>query len=351
MPIERLKICAWISTHPCKEHQVLPCGLGKTSKEVYPFTRSRIKDLSTRRAISIDNMPKYTEKEMGITRKYKLLPDSRVEKYITEKAVVDIVSTEAFNKMVFIDGELQMSSKDEYIYHEMLVHPALSAVKSHNKKRVCIIGGGDGCAAREVLRWNDIKFVDLIDWDSDLINMFTNTYYGWNNSCYKDKRVRTIVADIQNLTEKDYEYDCIIIDLLDPDSSNQKNNQLWLDILTTAKKWLAPGGSIVMNAGGIVPWNTETPKWLVRMIVHNYHDLKNYGLMAYKTFVPSFTNEWCFLMIAPLDTIDINPDVNPHIKNCSYFDSKSWLCAKTWSRDYNNSVPHRSVNLNTYLPN
>ena len=99
--------------------------------------------------------------------------------------------------------------------------------------------------------------------------MFTNTYYGWNNSCYKDKRVRTIVADIQNLTEKDYEYDCIIIDLLDPDSSNQKNNQLWLDILTTAKKWLAPGGSI----------------------------------------------------------------------------------AKTWSRDYNNSVPHRSVNLNTYLPN
>jgi len=244
-----------------------------------------------------------------------------------------------------------MSSKDEYIYHEMLVHPALSAVKSENKKRVCIIGGGDGCAAREVLRWNDIKFVDVIDWDSDLINMFTNTYYGWNNSCYKDKRVRTIVADIQNLTEKDYEYDCIIIDLLDPDSSNQKNNQLWLDILTTAKKWLAPGGSIVMNAGGIVPWNTETPKWLVRMIVHNFHDLKKYGLIAYKTFVPSFTNEWCFLMIAPLDTIDINPDTNPHIKNCIYFDSKSWLCAKTWSRDYNNSVPHRSVNLNTYLPN
>lgn len=292
---------------------------------------------------------KYTEKDKGVTKKYKL-SDNPIQKYKTSRAKIEFVPTKAFGMMMFIDDELQLAEKDEYIYHEMLVHPALLA--STTPKRICIIGGGDGCAAREVLRWKDIESLDVIDWDSELVDIFISKYSMLNEYCYKDKRVEYKDADIRSLVDDEEEYDCIIVDLLDPNSDDTTNNQLWLDIINAAKSWLAPGGSIVINAGGILPWNKETPKWLVRTLVHNFHHLEHYDLMAYKAFVPSFGSEWCFLMIAPHDKININCEsINLNRECLRYFDAASWSNAKTWSKDYKMSVPMSPVNLNTYLPN
>lgn len=71
------------------------------------------------------------------------------------------------NIRMYINGSLQFNSIDEYRYHETLVHPAMSYVK--NRENILILGGGDGMAVREVLKYNDVKTVTLVDLDRSLL--------------------------------------------------------------------------------------------------------------------------------------------------------------------------------------
>ena len=128
----------------------------------------------------------------------------------------------------FINGRTQFASNDEHIYHSMLTYPALAASARQNK--VLIIGGGDGLALRDVLRWNPKKVV-LLDLDSDLVKLFKSpkTEQGKvlnqrliaaNQGAFNDKRVQTIFGDafvsINALIRDNQLYDTVIIDLPDP---------------------------------------------------------------------------------------------------------------------------------------
>ncbi|MDJ0696443.1 polyamine aminopropyltransferase [Mastigocoleus sp. MO_188.B34] len=119
---------------------------------------------------------------------------------------------------LFINGDLQLSSVDEYRYHEALVHPAMSATP--NRKRVLVMGAGDGMAVREVLKWQDVERVVLIELDPEMIKL-ANTYPRLtkiNQSALLDPRVEVIYADAflkaPNLNET---FDVIIADFPDPD--------------------------------------------------------------------------------------------------------------------------------------
>ena len=82
---------------------------------------------------------------------------------------------------LYIDDVLQSDIRDEYIYHEALVHPAMSHTLS--RERVLILGGSEGCTAREVLKWNDVRSVTQVDWDEQLCDAFY-TRFDWNDSAY-----------------------------------------------------------------------------------------------------------------------------------------------------------------------
>jgi len=128
----------------------------------------------------------------------------------------------------FINGRTQFASNDEHIYHSMLTYPALAASARQNK--VLIIGGGDGLALRDVLRWNPKKVV-LLDLDSDLVKLFktpkteqgkvlNQRLIAANQGAFNDKRVQTIFGDafvsINALIRGDQLFDTVIIDLPDP---------------------------------------------------------------------------------------------------------------------------------------
>jgi spermidine synthase len=78
-----------------------------------------------------------------------------------------VINTSSYGKVLFIDGELQSSQEDEFIYHESLVHPAM--VAHPNPKSVLIIGAGEGAAAREVLRHSSVESLVLVDIDGEII--------------------------------------------------------------------------------------------------------------------------------------------------------------------------------------
>jgi spermidine synthase len=105
-----------------------------------------------------------------------------------------IVIQGAAGTMLFIDGQHQSTLEDEYMYHETFVHRLMWHLPS--RKRVLILGGAEGCLAREVLRWNDVEEVVQVDWDKSLVDFFRQPEQAqWNNGIYEDRRLTVVHED------------------------------------------------------------------------------------------------------------------------------------------------------------
>jgi len=161
---------------------------------------------------------------------------------------------------LYLNGRLQFASNDEHIYHSMLVYPAMLASARHN--RVLIIGGGDGLALRNVLRWNP-KQVTLIDLDEELVNLFrgkdvppkdralSNHLRKLNDNSFSDPRVHLIFGDaylkINALIRKKALFDTIIVDL--PDPNHPDLDKLYSDQFYSRLKLLLNGdGALVIQS-------------------------------------------------------------------------------------------------------
>ena len=118
---------------------------------------------------------------------------------------------------LYLNGHLQFSSVDEYRYHETLVHPAMALAE--RRENVLILGGGDGLAAREVLKHSEVRNVDLVDIDREVTDLFTNQpiLTALNRNSLSDERVHVHNADAMGFLQKtDKFYDVVILDLPDP---------------------------------------------------------------------------------------------------------------------------------------
>ncbi len=119
---------------------------------------------------------------------------------------------------LFLDGDLQLSTIDEYRYHEALVHPAMSA-NSHRKK-VLVMGGGDGMALREILKWSEVEKIVLIELDPTVVKLARNhpQLVAINHNAFADSRVEVIYGDaFLRVADLPEQFDVIIADFPDPD--------------------------------------------------------------------------------------------------------------------------------------
>lgn len=192
---------------------------------------------------------------------------------------------------LFLNGNLQFASIDEYRYHESLVHPAM--VRAGKVERVLILGGGDGLAAREVLRYPAVRSVTLVDLDPAITGLATS--YGelakLNGNALSDPRVRVVNADaMQFLTEGSELYDVVVVDFPDP------NNFALGKLYTTGfykllKRRIAPDGVAVVQSTS--PLFARRSFWCVEAT------LKAAGFWTepYHALVPSF-GEWGYVLVA-----------------------------------------------------
>ena len=130
---------------------------------------------------------------------------------------------------LFLDGNLQFSSSDEYRYHEALVHIPMMYAPSHN--RILILGGGDGLAARELLKYNDVKEIVLVDIDKDMTDLCStdNQIKELNEGALSNEKVKVINEDgYIYVQENNNSFDVIIIDL--PDPNNESLNKLYTNV-------------------------------------------------------------------------------------------------------------------------
>lgn len=160
---------------------------------------------------------------------------------------------------LFINGRSQFASNDEIIYHAMLVAPVMHASARHN--HILIIGGGDGLALRDVLRWQP-QSIDLIDIDKTLVEFFTLPYIAngevinqalldLNQYAFSDARVHTLFGDafikVDELIQQGRLYNAIIVDL--PDPSHPDLNKLYSARFYAKLKTLLTGdGALVVQS-------------------------------------------------------------------------------------------------------
>lgn len=125
-----------------------------------------------------------------------------------------LLETEDWGKMLVLDGAVQTTERDEFVYHEMIVHPAAFSF-TRDIERVLVIGGGDGGTVREVLKHSP-KQVDMVEIDRDVVE-FAKEYLPTISSGLSDERVNLVFGDGREfIKDKEGVYDLIIVDCSDP---------------------------------------------------------------------------------------------------------------------------------------
>ncbi|GAA4414195.1 polyamine aminopropyltransferase [Actinokineospora soli] len=203
----------------------------------------------------------------------------------------DIVITESVSLSgnrdvrLFLNGDLQFSSVDEYRYHEALVHPAMAGPHAN----VLVLGGGDGLALREVLRYPDVEAVTLVELDPAMIALARTEprLLAANGNAFADPRVTVRTEDAFSwLRSLRADFDVIIVDMPDPDST--ATAKLYsVEFYGLVAQALGDGGRVVVQAGS--PFFAPHAFWCVA------ESLREAGLASvpYQVSVPAF-GEWGF---------------------------------------------------------
>ncbi len=133
---------------------------------------------------------------------------------------IQIFETESFGKMLVLDGKIQLTEGDEAFYHEMLVHPVM--ITHRRPKKVLIIGGGDGGAAREALK-HDPSEVVIVEIDENVVRA-CREHLGIDKGALSDERVEVVNRDgFEFVRDSKERFDVIIVDSTDP---NQISNSI-----------------------------------------------------------------------------------------------------------------------------
>jgi spermidine synthase len=181
----------------------------------------------------------------GEQAKYK---DKIVYSEQTKYQKIVITSWQEWHSL-YINGNQQLSTFDEYLYHEPMVHTVMGLTPT--KKNILVLGGGDGCIVRELLKYSEIEKITLVDLDQKMIDLGKSNkiFTKINNNALNDKKVITVVEDAFNYVDQSKElYDVILVDL--PDPNNIDLNKLYTkEFYSLCYKKLSNNGSLITQSG------------------------------------------------------------------------------------------------------
>jgi spermidine synthase len=151
-----------------------------------------------------------------------------------------------FGKMLMLDGATQVTTRDEFIYHEMMTHvPILAHGKARN---VLIIGGGDCGIAEEVLKHKALKSVVQVEIDASVIEFSKEHFPEFTKPVFRDKRFESVIADgMKYVATAERRFDIIIVDSTDPQGPGAV--LFTKEFYAACKRCMAPGGVMVTQNG------------------------------------------------------------------------------------------------------
>jgi len=215
--------------------------------------------------------------------------------------ILDIVKTQDFGLVMLLDGVIMVTEKDEFVYHEMLSHPALFT--HPNPQKVLIIGGGDGGTLRQVLRHPSVEKATLVEIDEMVVNA-SKRFFPTLAKAFDDPRSEVLIEDgIAYLKRHENEFDVILIDSTDPvgPAEGLFRKEFYADCYKALKD------------DGILTIQSESP-WIEHLqpvITRAHQDLKSLFpiVMPYTAAIQTYqAGLWLFQMASkiynPLDSLD-----------------------------------------------
>jgi len=194
---------------------------------------------------------------------------------------------------LFLNGNLQFAERDEYRYHEALVHPAMAAFASHGTapKKVAVLGGGDGMAVREILKYPGVESVTLVELDPAMTRLFSQqpALVKLNGGSLLSPKVKIVNSDaFRWLDETQETFDVIVVDF--PDPTNFAIGKLYSNSFYALldQRLSASGYAVIQTTSPLI---ARKSFWTVVQTVESV------GLTAtpYHANVPSF-GEWGFIL-------------------------------------------------------
>lgn len=257
--------------------------------------------------------------QLGITATFET--DAVVETRQTAHTRVEYILTRYHGAMVLMDGEVQSSSIDEHRYHELLVHPAMQMV-SDPHIRVLVLGGGDGFAAKQLLKWKCVESITIVDYDQEFVQCIARKHLNPFICDEHHERVSIRYENALTYTRNTGDrYNLIVIDLPDPDESHFA--QLYLDLLYSCQRILLPRGILVTHVGP-VSLHPKAPCWsFLRALRSTARNL--YGGCSFHFrvgYIPSFVHPWGFFAIVPMGATASPAGESISVQQCRFWNPR-----------------------------
>ena len=161
---------------------------------------------------------------------------------------IDVLDSELFGRSLVLDGKTQSTERDEHIYHETLVHPAMLC--HPEPEQVFIGGGGEGGTLREALAHGSVARVTMVDLDPEVVELCRKYLPNHHLGSFDDPRTNLLHEDARGyLQDTTDSYDVIILDLVDPLEGGTAALLYTQEFYTIAKSRLNPGGVLVTQSG------------------------------------------------------------------------------------------------------
>lgn len=250
-----------------------------------------------------------------------------VKEYIINRQTrfqqVEIADTNFFGRILILDGKIQSAERDEYIYHDALVHPAM--LIHPGPRRVLIIGGGEGATLREVFRHPSVESAVMVDIDEEVVNLCKEYLPGWHQGAFDDPRLELLHMDARAyLEENDRLFDVIISDIPEPVEEGPARRLFTRQFYRLVQERLLEGGILALQAGDFS---------LSFIEAHNavYNTIKQVmpGVCSYRAYVPSFNTDWSYAItsrdgdLAKFDPAEIDRRAAERKLDLAYYDSET----------------------------
>jgi len=226
---------------------------------------------------------------------------------------------------LYLDGSLQFSTSDEYRYHEMLVYPAILSFPA-KPESILVMGGGDGLAVREILKFDSVKKVILVELDGFMADLAKNnsTLKMINKDSLSSPKVKLIVGDAYDYLLKNRNgFDVIIADFTDP--HDETISKLYTEeFFRLVKRSLTPGGIFVTQSTS--PLFAREAFWCINRTMSSEFKY----VYPYHAFIPTF-GDWGFNLASdiPLDLSSGRAEV---VKG-RFYSRKSFMASMVFPQD------------------
>ena len=209
----------------------------------------------------------------------------------TKFQLAEIMETASYGKVLVLDGRIQSSQGDEFIYHDALVHPGMLTAEAPPRTAL-IIGGGEGATLREVLRYPSINRAVMVDIDGEVVDLCRRHLPEMHQGAFEDARAEVRHEDARAYLEKTADrFDFITIDLVEPLEEGPACMLFTQEFYTLVRERLTPGGTMTMQAGmtkvGELDFFTSIHRTLREVFP---------AVAGYQAFISCFGTPWGFLL-------------------------------------------------------